>query len=98
MVSARSLTHRTAAGLVWSWGSIGLTAVMQLVYTAVMSRSLEPADFGLVAAAILGLRFVTYFSSFGLASAVVQRPTLDQRDISTAMRFSTFLGLEPHSS
>ena len=93
MVSERSLTHRTATGLAWSWGSIAVTAGMQLVYTAVMSRLLEPADFGLVAAALLGLRFVTYFSRFGLASAVVQRPTLDQRDISTAMRLSIVLGV-----
>jgi O-antigen/teichoic acid export membrane protein len=92
MVIDRSLTHRTATGLVWSWGAIAVTAGMQLVYTAVTARLLEPADFGLVAAALLGLRFVTYFSRFGLASAVVQRPSLDDSDISTAMRLSVLLG------
>lgn len=93
MVKARSLTHRTVTGLAWSWVAIAITAAMQLIYTAVISRLLEPADFGLVAAALLGLRFVTYFSRFGLASAVVQRPTLDRQDISTAMRLSILFGV-----
>jgi O-antigen/teichoic acid export membrane protein len=79
--------------LAWTWSTIAMTAVMQLTYTAVMSRLLEPSDFGLVAAALIGLRFVTHFSKFGLGSAVVQRPTLTDAEAAIALRLALLLGL-----
>jgi lipopolysaccharide exporter len=73
-------------------GTIAVTTVLQLIYTATMSRLLQPDEFGLMAAALVGLRFVTFFSRFGLASAVIQRPSLDDTDISTAVRLAVLIG------
>lgn len=61
---------------------------LQLIYMAVMSRLLEPADFGLVAAAVLGLRLVSHLSRFGLGSAVVQRPSLSEFEERVAFTLS----------
>jgi lipopolysaccharide exporter len=88
-----SLTRRTTAGVGWNWGAFVVTAAVQLVYTAVTSRVLTPADFGLVAAALLSVRFVTYFSRFGLSSAVVQRERLGRLEESTALRLSALFAL-----
>ena len=66
---------------------------MQLVYTAVMGRLLEPRDFGLVAAAMIGLRFISYVSRFGLGSAVAQRANLTSSEAATAFRLSGAIGL-----
>src|SRR5262245_27125402 len=66
---------------------------MQIVYTAVMSRLLEPSDFGLMAAALLGLRFVTYLARFGLGSAVVQRQELNRRMMATAQTLAILVGV-----
>lgn len=94
MVSApQSLTRSTAGGVAWSWAGTLATAVLQIVYTAVMSRLLEPSDFGLVAAALVGLRFVTYVSRFGLGSAVVQRETLTRDEAAIALRLALGVGL-----
>ncbi len=88
-----SLTRQTATGLAWSWGSVAATTLLQLMYTAVMSRLLEPSDFGLMAATLVGLRFVTYFSRFGLASAVIQRVELTREDESTAFQLAMAIGV-----
>jgi lipopolysaccharide exporter len=92
-VSSQRLTRRTAHGLAWSWVTLAVTVAMQTVYTAVMSRLLDPRDFGLVAAALLGLRFVTYLSRFGLGSAVVQRQVLTRQMLATAQTLAILVGI-----
>jgi O-antigen/teichoic acid export membrane protein len=42
-----------------------------------------------MAAAMVGIRFVTYLARFGVANAVVQRPELEGREISTAWWLAT---------
>jgi len=74
------------------WFASGSTLVMQLGYTAVMSRTLDPKAFGLVAGAMIGLRFVSLLARFGVGNAVVQRPLLDEADIRAAMTISVLIG------
>jgi lipopolysaccharide exporter len=88
-----SLTSSTVSGLGWSGGTVLVTAGLQLVYTAQISRLLEPADFGVMAAALVGLRFVTYFSRFGIGSAVIQARDFDPVQESTALRISISFGI-----
>ena len=59
----------------------------------IMARLLTPADFGLVALAMAFLRFGTYFSKLGVGHALIQRPTLNEREIRTAFTTSVLLGL-----
>ncbi|MEV6054371.1 oligosaccharide flippase family protein [Streptomyces sp. NPDC052107] len=73
-------------------GSIA-TLVVQMPYTAVMSRLLSPGDFGLIGLALFMLRFVSFFAQGGLNSAVTQRPVLNVRDIRAAMAFGIVTGI-----
>jgi O-antigen/teichoic acid export membrane protein len=59
--------------------------VVQVPYTAVMSRLLTPTDFGLVGLAMFMLRFVSYFAQSGLSSAIVQRLVLEVRHVRAAL-------------
>lgn len=88
-----SLTDRTMRGLFWTYSSVGLTVVMQVGYTMVMSRQLPPSDFGLVALAGLPLALSTYFADMGISAAVVQKPELDDRDVRVAFTGSVIVGL-----
>lgn len=88
-----SLARSTATGVAWSGAAIVATTLMQLVYSAVMARLLEPADFGLVAAALISLRFVSYLSTLGIGSAVVQRDELSADEASASFKLSLLLGL-----
>src|SRR3954451_9271307 len=88
-----SLTHRTISGMAWSaWGS-GATGALKVVVLVLLTRLLSPADFGVVSAALIVIGFSLTFSQLGLGPAVVQRPALEPRHISTAFYASTGLGI-----
>ena len=88
-----SLTHKTIHGLKWSYTSTIVRAVMQIGYTAVMARLLNPSDFGLVAMSWVVLRFGNYFAQMGMSSALIQKKDLSNKNISAAFTSSLFLGL-----
>lgn len=87
-----SLTQRTMRGLKWSYASTISTAIMQVGYTAVMARLLNPSDFGLVAMGGVVLRFGNYFAQMGMSSAVIQKKDLSKENISAAFTSSILLG------
>ncbi len=66
---------------------------MQLVYTAVMARLLDPAAFGLVAISNVVLRFASYFAQMGMSQALIQKKELTKEDIRSAFTSSLFLGI-----
>lgn len=90
---SESLTQKTIHGLKWSYISTISTAVMQIGYTAVMARLLNPSDFGLVAMGGVVLRFGQYFAQMGMSSALIQKKDLSKENISAAFTSSLFLGL-----
>ena len=80
-------------GVQWTTAATVLTAVMQIGYTAVMARLLDPAAFGLVAMAGVVLRFGSYFAEMGLGHALVQRAEIDADDVRATFTASLGLGL-----
>lgn len=91
--SSTHLTHRTMKGMFWvAWGS-GATAILKLVVLVVLTRLLSPPDFGVVSAALIVIFFSLNFSQLGLGPALVQRPELEPRHVSTALVASTGFGL-----
>jgi O-antigen/teichoic acid export membrane protein len=91
--SPSSLTRRAVGGMAWvAWGS-GAIAVLKVLVLVLLTRLLSAADFGVVSAALVVITFSLNFSQLGLGPALVQRPTLEPRHISTAFLASTGLGL-----
>ena len=90
--TSERLTRSTAVGVGWSWLGIAVTTALQVLYTATISRLLVPREFGLIAAALLGLRFVTFVSRFGMGSVVVQRASMSRDDLSVATVISVAMG------
>lgn len=88
-----SLTQKTIHSLKWSYVSTISTAAMQVGYTAVMARLLNPSYFGLVAMGMVVLRFGQYFAQMGMGSAIIQKKDLSKENISAAFTSSIFLGL-----
>jgi len=75
--------------MVWTaWGSAAM-AVLKVVVLVLLTRLLSPADFGVVGAALVVISFSLNFSQLGLGPAVVQRPVLEDRHISTGF-FASF--------
>lgn len=91
--SSSSLTSATLRGVQWTTLATVATALMQIGYTAIMARLLDPAAFGLVAMAGVVLRFGGYFAEMGLGHALVQRPQVTGFTIRAAFTAALLLGL-----
>ena len=65
---------------------------MQLAVMMVLARLLAPSDFGLMALAVVALRFVSYFAQLGVTQAVVQRPQLTAAELRVAFTLSWVVG------
>lgn len=85
------LTLSTYKGLQWTYVASAVGAVLQLGYTAVMGRLLTPTDFGVLAIALVFLRFGLYFAQMGVGPALVQAPTMNDLKVSTAFRMNVAL-------
>jgi len=88
-----TLTARTVRGMKWSYLSTFVHSVLQIGFSALLARLLEPAAFGLVALAGVVLNFGSYFAKMGIASAVVQKETLSREEVHAAFLLSTGLGI-----
>ncbi len=88
-----TLTGQTISGLKWSYLSTVLVFVMQTAVTAVLARLLTPSEFGVVAMALVLLRFAQYFAQMGAGQAVVQKPALSERDVHAAFTSAALIGL-----
>ena len=65
----------------------------QVLFTAILARLLEPADFGLMAMAYLMIKFGQYFSGTGIRSYLIQKNELDKTDIEASFFLSGIFGL-----
>ena len=82
------LSKRTFGGLQWTYVGSGVGAVLQLAMAAVLARLLTPASFGLVALAVVFLRFIEYFARAGVTQALVQKQTLSRDDMRAGFTLS----------
>ena len=74
-----------------AWGSGGV-GVLKLMVLVLLTRLLSPADFGVVTAALVVINFSLNFSQIGLGPALIQRPVLEPRHITTAFIASVIFG------
>jgi O-antigen/teichoic acid export membrane protein len=90
---APSMTHRTMSGMFWLLSGSGVQAVLRVAVIVVMARLLGPADFGLVAGALVLIDFVEVFSDLGMGLVIVQRDKLEERHVRTGFTLSALMGL-----
>jgi lipopolysaccharide exporter len=81
------------AGLGWSAAASVVTAACQFLFMAVLARLLDPAAFGLMAMAVIVLRFASFFSQLGFAQAIVQRSQLGAEDTTAALLMAGGIGV-----
>jgi PST family polysaccharide transporter len=88
-----SMTNRTLSGLIWMSLSSGANVGVLLLVLIVLARWLTPADFGLVAVALMVIGFSAIFSDFGIGPAIVQRPDLQPAHLRSGFALSLLLGV-----
>ena len=82
------LTGRTVAGFKWAGLSAVAQAVASLAILAVLSRLLTPADFGVLAIALIFVTAAQVLGHRNLGSAIVQRHDLSERHVAAALTLS----------
>jgi lipopolysaccharide exporter len=87
----RPLSRSTFKGMQWTYSASIAGSLLQLGYTAAMGRLLTPADFGILAIALVFLRFGQYFAQMGVGPALIQAPTMTDRKIRTAFAMNVVL-------
>jgi len=88
-----NLTSKTLHSLTWSYLSTIVNSVLQIGFTAIMARLLEPAAFGLIAMAGVILRFGSYFAQMGVGSSLIQKKEISDEDVRAAFTSALFLGI-----
>lgn len=72
------LKQKVMSGLRWTAGAKFLSQLITWAITIVVIRLLSPADFGLLALAMVFVAFLAMLNELGLGAAVVQRKELDE--------------------
>jgi lipopolysaccharide exporter len=87
----RYLTGVTLRGARWTYLSLAVSAAVQLVFTATVSRLLAPAEFGVFAAAMIVVNLGRHLGQLGLGPAIVQRADLTRDEVRTAQTLGLLL-------
>ena len=90
----QSLGTRTLRGMFWSYGSYVGTRGATLLATAILTRLLDPKDFGLVALAGTFMTFLDMLQGLGVGNAlVVVKEEEVEAQAETAFAVSTIVGI-----
>ncbi len=89
----RSFKHKLKTGIAYTAVAKYSGIVISLGVTAILSRLLDPADFGVIAIATVFIVFFSIFSDMGIGAAIIQKRDLDRIDISSLYSYTIFLGL-----
>lgn len=76
-----SLTNQVRSAVLWRSGSQILAQLVQWLATFLVIRILSPHDYGLYAMTGVVLVFLNMLNGYGLASGLVQRPQVSEREV-----------------
>jgi lipopolysaccharide exporter len=80
----QGLTKAIVSGTQWTYTSFAISAIVQLLFTVVMSRLLAPQDFGVFAVAMVFVNLARQVGQLGLGHAVVQKASLTAVEVRNA--------------
>jgi O-antigen/teichoic acid export membrane protein len=93
ITKASGLTKRALAGTGWSTISTAGRQVLTIASVSTVARLLGPRAYGLIGMAVIVIGFVSNFRDLGTAVAIVQRPTVSRRLLSSLFWINVLFGL-----
>lgn len=87
------LGRRAVRGAVVTVGAQGARILIQLTSVVVLSRLLNPEDYGLITMVLAVIGVADVFRDFGLSSAAIQSPTLSRAEQVNLFWINSALGL-----
>lgn len=90
---ADSLKSKTQKGILWSAiEHLGGTGI-QFLISLVVARLLSPEDYGVIAIPVVFIGIAQVFISSGFGGALIRKPELSDKDLSTAFYFNIIVGI-----
>jgi O-antigen/teichoic acid export membrane protein len=86
------LTGAVLSGVFWKATTRGVTTVTRIVVVLLLARLLTPTDYGIAGMALVVASFAGILADPALGAALVQRPTIDERDRSTIFWLAVGIG------
>lgn len=88
-----SLRYKTKKGLYWKFFDMFANYGMQFVVGIFMARMLSPEDFGITALPAVFMSIAGVFISGGFGTALIRKPEVTEKDLSTAFYYSIAVGV-----
>src|SRR5947209_6348175 len=88
----KGLTNRAVHGTAWSALSTAAKQLLTLASLATVARILGPQAYGIIAMAAIVIGFINTFRDMGTAAAIIQRPAISHRLLSSLFWINTGLG------
>lgn len=83
---------RARTGLAWNLLGAGVTNAMRIAVLAILGRTIDSADFGIVAAAVSVNVLLYSIRDLGIGTALVQRDKITDGHLATAFATTTLVG------
>lgn len=93
MIDTQSLKHKAKKGLYWKFLQQFSNYGVGLIIGILMARMLSPEDYGLTAIPAVFFAISGLFISGGFGVALVRKPELSEKDLSTAFYYSLCVGI-----
>ena len=95
-MAGENLGNRAKRGLIWNTVERLVTNGIQFILTVILARLLSPDDYGIIAMPAIFLAFAQVLIDSGFANALIRKPDLNEKDLSTAFYFNIFVGLSSY--
>lgn len=95
-MAGENLGNRAKRGLIWNTVERLVTNGIQFILTVILARLLSPDDYGIIAMPAIFLAFAQVLIDSGFANALIRKPDLNEKDLSTAFYFNFFVGLSSY--
>lgn len=92
-MAEEDLKHKTKVGMYWSFLNNAATQIMQFAVGIVMARLLSPEDYGITALPAVFMAVAGIFIGGGFGQALVRKPEITEKDLSTSFYYSIGMGL-----
>jgi O-antigen/teichoic acid export membrane protein len=91
-ITMNSLSTRSLSAVFWGAGGAIVRLLLQFGSQVVLARILGPEQYGLFAIGAIVISFSNFFSDIGLAYGLIQKETVNQRDVRFVFTWQVILG------
>lgn len=89
----QQIAQKTAWGFIWNFSAYFLGKLVVLITTSILARVLAKNDFGLVAAALVAINYLSVLKDLGLGVALIQRKGDVKEAANTVFTINILIGL-----